>query len=255
MGKLEDKVAIVTGASSGFGEATAYLWAQEGAKVVIADVLVEAGERVAKAIEDGGGAAIFVKTDVTKEGDTENMVKQAVGVYGKLDILFNNAGILGPIAKLQEVTEEDIDRLLAVNLKGAVLGTKHAVPAMIASGGGAILSTGSDSAFRGNRNSAVYCATKGAIVAFTRAIAMDYVGNGIRCNSVSPCIGATPMHAKWRERDSANWNDFVSRETPMGRACDVADLAKAALFLVSDDASFITGENLMVDGGTMVRGY
>ena len=152
MGKLEDKVAIVTGASSGFGEATAYLWAQEGAKVVIADVLVEAGERVAKAIEDGGGAAIFVKTDVTKEGDAENMVKQAVGVYGKLDILFNNAGILGPTAKLQEVTEEDIDRLLAVNLKGAVLGTKHAVPAMIASGGGAILSTGSDSAFRGNRN-------------------------------------------------------------------------------------------------------
>ena len=197
----------------------------------------------------------IVKTDVTKEGDAANMVKQAVGVYGKLDILFNNAGILGPTAKLQEVAEEDIDRLLAVNLKGAVLGTKHAVPAMIASGGGSILSTGSDSAFRGNRNAAVYCATKGAIVAFTRAIAMDYVGNGIRCNSVSPCIGETPMHAKWRERDADNWNDFVSRETPMGRACDVADLAKAALFLVSDDASFITGENLMVDGGTMVRGY
>ena len=138
---MGDKVAIVTGASSGF---TAYRQGGCG-------LLVEAGERVAKAIEDGGGAAIFVKTDVTKEGDAENMVKQAVGVYGKLDILFNNAGILGPIAKLQEVTEEDIDRLLAVNLKGAVLGTKHAVPAMIASGGGAILSTGSDSAFRGNR--------------------------------------------------------------------------------------------------------
>jgi NAD(P)-dependent dehydrogenase (short-subunit alcohol dehydrogenase family) len=253
MGKLDGRVAIVTGASRGFGEATAYLWANEGARVVIADVLVQDGERVIKRIEDGGGDAIFVKADVTKESDAENMVKTAVDAYGKLDILFNNAGILGPGRRITEISEDDIDRLLAINVKGVMLGTKHAIPAMIKSGGGVILNTGSDSAFHGNRGIPIYCATKGAVISFTRAIAMDHVKDGIRCNTVSPCIGKTPMHAQFIEEDPDRWNDLVSL-IPMGRACDVEDIAKAALFLVSDDSSFITGENLMVDGGTLVRG-
>ena len=253
MGKLDNKIAIITGGSGGFGEATACLWAKEGAKVVIADILVEDGKRVVKKIGDSGGDAIFVKTDITKTADAENMVTTAVNTYGKLDIIFNNAGILGPGAKVSEISEGDIDRLIAINFKGVVLGTKYAIPTMIKGGGGVILSTGSDSAFHGNRGIPIYCATKGAVVSFTRAIAMDHVNDGIRCNTISPCIGTTPMHARFMKEDPDTWNAVVSL-VPMGRACEVEDIAKAALFLVSDESSFITGENLMVDGGTLVKG-
>ena len=254
MGKLDGKVAIVTGGSSGFGEATVLLWAKEGAKVVVADILEDAGNKVVEKVKKAGGEAVFIKIDVSKAEDTDRMVSTAVSNYGKLDILYNNAGILGPMgSRITDMNEDDIDKLIAINIKGVFLGTRSALPAMIKGGGGVILSTGSDSAFHGNRGLPVYGATKGAVLAFTRAVAMDYVNDGIRCNTVSPCVGKTPMHAKLMAEKKDVWEGAI-QTVPMGRACEPDDIAKAALFLVSDDSSFITGENLMVDGGTLVKG-
>jgi len=254
MGKLDGKVAIITGSGSGFGKATALLFAKEGAKIVIADIVEDKGKATVKDIEKEGGKAIFVKADVTKAADAEKMVKATLDEFGKLDILFNNAGILGPMGpRVHEIDEADIDKLMAINVKGVFLGTKYAIPAMIKGGGGVILNTGSDSAFHGNRGIPVYVASKGAVVSFTRAVAMDYVNDGIRCNSVSPCVGKTPMHTKLFTEELDVWNSAIST-VPMGRAAEPDDVAKAALFLVSDDSSFITGENLMVDGGTLVKG-
>jgi len=254
MGKLDGKVAIITGGSGGFGEATAHLWAKEGANVVIADILVEEGGKVVKAIEDSGGDAIFVKTDITKAVEAENMVKTAVNTYGRLDILFNNAGILGPMGtKAADLSVADAEKLLAVNVMGVFLGTKYAIPTMLKSGGGVILTTGSDSAFYGNKGIPIYCATKGAVLAFSRVVAADYARQGIRSNTVSPCVGRTPMHKKFREENMATWK-AIEDTIPMGRACEPEDIAYAALFLVSDDAKFITGANLMVDGGFTISG-
>lgn len=254
MGKLDGKVAIITGGSSGFGKASALLFAKEGAKVVIADVMEDNGKATAEEIKKAGGEATFVKTDVTKESDAKNMVATAVKKYGKLDILFNNAGILGPMGTLASgIDEKDIDKLLAINIKGVALGTKHAIPELIKNGGGVILTTGSDSAFHGNQGISVYVATKGAVLAYSRSVAMEFAKDGIRSNTVSPCVGATPMHKKLMEEQPDVWNAILET-VPMGRACEVNDIAKAALFLVSDESSFITGENLMVDGGTLVKG-
>jgi len=254
MGKLDGKVAIITGGGSGFGKATAILWAKEGAKIVIADIVEANGKSAVDEIKKEGGEAVFVKVDVSKAVDAEKMTKTAVDNFDRLDILFNNAGILGPMGpKIAELNEEDMDKLIAVNIKGVLLGIKYAIPAMLKSGGGVILNTGSDSAFHGNRGIPVYVASKGAVLAFTRAIAMDYVKEGIRCNTVSPCVGRTPMHKRIIEEEQDLWSAVVET-VPMGRACEPEDIAKAALFLVSDDSSFITGENLMVDGGTLVKG-
>lgn len=254
MGKLDGKVAIVTGGGSGFGKATSLLWAKEGAKVVIADWVTEDGETTVKEIKAAGGDATFVKVDVSKAIDAEKMVKTAVDTYGKLDILFNNAGILGPTGtKMADLKEEDVDRLIAINIKGVFLGTKYAIPEMIKSGGGVILTTGSDSAFVGNRGIPVYVASKGAVLAFSRAIAMDYAPEGIRSNTISPCVGRTPMHANFMEINTEGWKAKES-EIPLGRACEPDDVAYAALFLVSDGAKFITGTNLMVDGGWLAKG-
>ena len=254
MGKLDGKVAIVTGGGSGFGKATSLLWANEGAKVVIADWVTEGGETTVKEIKAAGGDATFVEVDVSKAVDAEKMVKTAVDTYGKLDILFNNAGILNPTGtKMADLKEEDVDRLIAINIKGVLLGTKYAIPEMIKSGGGVILTTGSDSAFVGNRGIPVYVATKGAVLAFSRAIAMDYAPEGIRSNTISPCVGRTPMHANFMETNMEGWKAKESG-IPLGRACEADDVAYAALFLVSDGAKFITGTNLMVDGGWLAKG-
>jgi NAD(P)-dependent dehydrogenase (short-subunit alcohol dehydrogenase family) len=254
MGKLDGKVALVTGAASGFGEATAALWAKEGAQVMVVDVSEPGAKRVAGAIRQAGGRADAFRADVSKAQDAEAMVKAAVKAFGRLDVLFNNAGILGPRGVYTaELSVEEAERLLAVNVMGVFLGTRFAIPAMLQSGGGSIISTGSDSAFLGNRGLSMYCATKGAVLAFTRVVAMEYARQGLRANTVSPGAGRTPMHAELIEGNKEAWRQ-VEEAIPVGRSCYPEDLAKAALFFASDDSKYITGANLMVDGGWSVKG-
>jgi len=254
MGKLEGKAAIVTGGGSGFGEATAALWAREGARVLVADIEEAGAQRVAEAIRRAGGRAEAVRVDVSRAEEAEAMVQAAVKAFGRLDVLFNNAGILGPRGVYTaEIPVEEADRLLAVNVMGVFLGTRYAIPAMLKGGGGSIISTGSDSAFLGNRGLSVYCATKGAVLAFSRVVAMEYARQGIRANTISPGAGKTPMHAELIEGNKEAWRQ-VEEAIPIGRSCYPDDLAKAALFFASDDSKYITGTNLMVDGGWSVKG-
>ena len=252
MGRLEGKVAIVTGGGSGMGEATSILFAEEGAKVVVADWVAEGGERVVKKIKDNGGEATFIKVDVSKAADAEKMVKTAVSTYGKLDILFNNAGILGPMGtKTADFKEEDADKIIAVNFKGVYLGTRYAIPEMIKSGGGSIISTASECAIHSCNSLAVYSATKGAVLAFSRVVAIEYAKESIRSNTISPCMTRTPMHASWSGTDA--WK-AAEKNIPLGKACEPEDIAYAALFLASDESKYITAANLMVDAGFTVRG-
>ena len=254
MGRLTGKTALITGGSSGFGEAAALLWADEGAQVAVADVNDEEGEKTAEKIRSRGGEAIFVHADVSNPADAERMVAETVRKYGKLDILFNNAGIMGPRSDyVIDLDYEDAQRLVNVNILGVFLGTKYAVPEMIKAGGGSIITTGSDSAFLGNRGLSVYCATKGAVLAFSRVIAMEYADQGIRANTVSPGAGKTPMHRELYEEKKDVWAD-VEAGIPMKRACAPEDIARAALFFASDESAYITGANLMVDGGWTAKG-
>jgi NAD(P)-dependent dehydrogenase (short-subunit alcohol dehydrogenase family) len=257
MGRLDGKVAIITGGTSGFGESTALLFAQEGARVVVSGRSRRRGEAVAGRIKASGGSAIFVGADVASAGQARALVQAAVEAYDRLDILFNNAGILGPRSLMTaEFPEDEARRLMEVNVLGVFYVTRYAIPEMIKSGGGSIISNGSDSAFQGNRGLAVYCATKGAVVAFTRAVAMEYAGQGIRANTVSPGAGRTPMHAVLFEGDEQSRKAWAGVEAgiPLGKAADPEDIARAALFFASDDSKHVTGANLMVDGGWTAKG-
>jgi NAD(P)-dependent dehydrogenase (short-subunit alcohol dehydrogenase family) len=254
MGKLDGKVALVTGGASGFGEATAVLWAKEGAQVMVVDISEPGARRVADTIRQAGGRAEAVRADVARAEDARAMVQAAVQAFGRLDVLFNNAGILGPRGVYTaELPVEEAERLLQVNVLGVFLGTRYAIPEMLKSGGGSIISTGSDSAFLGNRGLSMYCATKGAVLAFSRVVAMEYARQGIRVNTISPGAGRTPMHAELIEGNKEAWRQ-VEEAIPIGRSCYPEDLARAALFFASDDSKYITGANLMVDGGWSVKG-
>lgn len=254
MGKLDNKVAIVTGGASGFGEATSFLFAKEGANAVVADSNGKQGKAVVDRIRKGGCEASFFAVDVSKPEDARRLIRATVESYGRVDILFNNAGILGPRnIYTEDFPEEEAERLIAINFKGVFYCTKNAISEMINSGGGSIITTGSDSAFVGKRGFAVYSATKGAVLAFSRVVAMEYVSSGIRANTISPGAGKTPMHAELFEQKKDLWRE-VEEGIPMKRACYPEDVAKAALFFASDDSRYITGANLMVDGGWTVRG-
>lgn len=254
MGKLDGKVAVITGAGSGFGKGTALLWAEEGAKVSVVDIDGDHAESSAAEIRQAGGEALPIRTDVSNEEDAKRMISETVKEYGRLDILFNNAGILGPRNEYTaDLSVKNAQALLNINVLGVFLGTKYAIPEMIKSGGGSIISTGSDSAFLGNRGLSVYCATKGAVLAFTRVVAMEYAEQGIRANTVSPGAGKTAMHRELFEEKTDVWSQ-VEEAIPLKRACYPEDLAKAALFFASDDSTYITGANLMVDGGWSVKG-
>jgi NAD(P)-dependent dehydrogenase (short-subunit alcohol dehydrogenase family) len=255
VGRLEGKVAIVTGAGSGIGREVAVEFAREGARVVVNDRRSDGlGEETAAMIADAGGRALYVDADISAEKDVERLVRTAVDTFGRLDIFVNNAGV-SRYKPLQELTEEDFDYVVATNQKGAFFGTKHAVPAMIASGGGSIINTASIAADHGQRGSFVYGATKGAILSMTRIAAAELGQYNIRVNAVQPGVIKTGMRAVGgadRERVIAR----CAEETPLGRRIGTPeDCAPLYVFLASDESRFITGQKLAVDGGILADSH
>ena len=249
--RLKGKVALISGGARGMGAAEAKLFAQEGAKVTIGDILEDEGRKTEAEINESGGECIFVRLDVTNESDWQNAVSAAVDRFGKLDVLVNNAGIL--IRKsIEETTVEDWDRIMGINVKGVFLGTKHAIPAMRSSGGGSIVNISSTAGLVGSlEGSPSYTATKGAVRLFTKAIAIQHAKDGIRCNSVHPGPIDTEM-IRDTITDADRWAARL-RRLPMGRVGTAADIAYGVLYLASDEASFTTGAELVVDGGFLAQ--
>ncbi len=252
MGQLDGKVAIVTGGGSGFGRGVCLEWAKEGALVVVAELNPNSGNAVVEEISGSGGRGLFVQTDVTSAQDCKALVDRAVQTFGRVDVLYNNAAILGPRSvPLHEFDDAVAEKLLQVNIMGVYLPTKHVIPALIKGGGGSIISTGSDSAYRGNATFSVYSGTKSWVIGFSRVVAIEYVDYGIRANTVSPGVGRTPMQSGISEEIMQD----VEKLIPMKRAAQPLDIARAATFFASDASSYITGQNIMVDGGFTAKGY
>ena len=245
--RLDGKVAIVTGAAHGMGESEALIFAREGATVVVADLDQAAGEQVAAKITGNGGTARFARLDGADEGQWEAVVRDTVAAYGRLDILVNNAGISGSSGS--DVTSTPLwDSIMDVNAKGVFLGMKHAVPAMRRSGGGAIVNISSISGFVGqDRLHMAYNASKGAVRIMTKSGAVQYARDGIRVNSVHPGF-MPPMRTSTVSADPA-WRKPFLDAVPLRREGRVEEVAHAVLFLASDEASYITGTELVVDGG------
>ena len=248
MGRVEGKVAIVTGAGSGIGRASAMLLAKEGAKTVVVDRNAEAGEETVRMIREAGGEAIFVKADVSKVEDIKKMVRTAVSTYGKLNILFNNAGFIHEVAPTADASEEVFDETIATNLKGAFMGMKYAIPEMLRIGGGSIINIASIAGTKGVTNAPAYAASKGGVLALSRATAIEYATQNIRVNCISPGTISTPAMAALMKDDpeiKRNYEEAV----PQGRLGRPDEVAQVVLFLASDEASHVTGEKLAIDGG------
>jgi 3-oxoacyl-[acyl-carrier protein] reductase len=252
--RFQDKTAVVTGAASGFGAAIAKCFAAEGASVVVADVDEAAGKEVAKAICDSGGAAIFVRADVSEADQVKAMIDAAVEQYGGLDILVNNAGFSHRMMPLWDLPEEDYDRVFAVNTKGVYLGAKHAVPVLLERGGGVIVNPASRGAVAPRPGVTAYNATKGAVVTMTRGLAMEVAPYNIRVNAVNPVASETGFFKGALGLDAVPdpIRKGLIEGIPLGRLAEPLDVAAAVLFLASEDAGFLTGVCLDVDGGRSI---
>ena len=247
--RLKDKVALVTGAGAGIGKAIAETFAKEGAKVVVNDLNADTAQAVADGINKGGGAAASVQADVSKEADAVKIVKFTVDTYGRLDVLVNNAGI-ELIKPTHELTEQDWDAVMNVNLKGCFLVSKHGVIQMLAQGGGSIINMASAAGIIGFPLLASYCATKGGVVQLTKSMALEYRPANVRVNAICPSLIETDLGDRFVE--SYNAAGIPAEELLMsmqGRMGTVQDVAGVALFLASDDSSFVNGVALPVDGG------
>lgn len=252
--KLAGKIAIVTGGGSGIGHETCKLFAREGATVIVADRNAEAAAHVAGEIEAAGGKAESVAVDVGREAEVEAMVETVVARHGHIDILVNNAGY-GIAGTVVTTSEADWDALMAVNVKGVFLGCKHVIPVMAKQGGGAIVSTASAAANIGIHDRAAYVASKGAVAALTRAMAIDHVDAGIRINAVAPGTIESPYFTKILSGpDGAELRRGLEERQAMERLGQPVEIAQAILWLASDDASFCTGTVMVVDGGWTARG-
>ncbi len=254
--KLEGKVALITGAGSGFGKATSILFAKEGAKVVVVDIDINTAQQTVDLIKKSGNEASAFRADVSSSRDCEMMVNHAVEKYGRLDILYNNAGIAMVPTSVENIDESVWDKVLSVNLKSVFLGCKYAIPVLKKSGGGVILNTSSVSGVRVRPGGGAYAASKGAVTHFTKVLALELGPFKIRVATISPVISETPLGLglltdKMKEDMAATRKAFLTT-IPIGRLVDPEDVAKAALFLASDDSSMITGIDLLVDGGRAI---
>jgi cyclopentanol dehydrogenase len=245
MGRLDGKVALISGGARGQGAAEAQLFAREGAKVVFGDILDAEGRQVEAGIRAAGGEATYVHLDVTNEASWLAAVDTAVSRYGALHVLVNNAGIY--IRKrIEETTEDDLDQILAVNVKGVFLGVKHALPAMRRAGGGSIINISSTAGLVGNpTGSPIYTTSKGAVRLFTKATAMQHARENIRCNSLHP----GPIDTVMLDEVAGGRSEGMLGRVPLGRVGTVEDIAYGVLYLASDESSFVTGSELVIDGG------
>jgi NAD(P)-dependent dehydrogenase (short-subunit alcohol dehydrogenase family) len=248
--RLERQVALITGGTSGIGEATAYVFAREGAAVAITGRKETSGHAVTAKILENGGKAIFLRTDVRKAAECDRAVRETVDCFGRLDILFNNAGIFYPHDTL-ECSEEEWDEQIDINLKGTFLMSKAALPGLIAQGRGVIINNSSGWGIVGGDKAVAYCASKGGVVLMTKAMAIDHGRQGIRVNCICPGDVETPMLPQDARMRGLRWEDYLAgcANRPLGRVGTAEEIAKAVLFLASDESSFMTGAALVVDGG------
>ena len=248
--RLNQQVALITGGTSGIGEATALLFAREGARLAITGRNEKRGHAVSEAILKSGGQAIFLRTDVRRAAECERAVRETVGAFGRLDILFNNAGVFYPHDTLQ-CSEQEWDEQIDINLKGTFLMSKSALPAMIAQGRGVIINNSSGWGIVGGDRAVAYCASKGGVVLLTKAMAIDHGGQGLRVNCICPGDVDTPMLPGDAKMRGLKWEDYLAgcAKRPLGRIGTAQEIARAVLFLASEDSSFMTGAALVVDGG------
>jgi NAD(P)-dependent dehydrogenase (short-subunit alcohol dehydrogenase family) len=242
MGKLEGKVALITGSGSGIGRAAALLFAREGARVAVADMVVAGGQETVGMIKDTGGQAHFIQVDVSKATDIERMVKTTVEVFGRVDVLYNNAGIQGAIAPVAEFSEGDWDSIININLKSVFLGSKFTLPIMLGQGGGVIVNTSSAMGLSGKDKCAAYSVSKAGVIALTKSMAAEYGKQNIRVNAICPGMIETPLSARAIPSIQMEY-------VPQGRAGRPQDIAQAALYLACDDSAYVTGSVIVVDGG------
>lgn len=242
MGKLGTKVALITGASSGIGRAVAILFAEEGAKVAVADYIPEGGKETVNTIEGAGGEATFIEADIAKAADVKRMIKATVDAYGRIDILHNNAGINAPIVSIADTTEEQWDQVIDTDLKGAFLGTKYVIPVMLERGGGVIINTASIMGLGAEIYMMPYCVAKAGVIMLTKATSVEYFKQGIRANCICPGFITTAMTDPWSPMIDID-------KSPPGAWGRPEDIARVALFLASDDSAYVSGAALAVDGG------
>ena len=251
-GQLDGKVALVTGGGSGIGRATCLAMAREGAQVMVADIVVEGGHETVSLVKNAGGEATFIRADVSQASEVEAMVKQTTETYGRLDCAFNNAGIEGPVCSTVEYTEEDFDRVVAIDLTGVWLCMKYEIPAMLQHGGGAIVNTASVAGLVGFQGISAYVASKHGVNGLTKTAALEYAKAGIRVNAVCPGVIETPMVKRAFEK-SPGMEEGVAAVEPVGRLGQPQEVAEAVVWLCSDAASFVTGLPMAVDGGLVAQ--
>jgi len=246
MGKLDGKVALITGAGSGMGQATALLFAREGARVSVADCAPRGGQETVNMIQEAGGEAVFIETNVSIAADAKMMVEKTVDRYGRIDILLNNAGIWR-LAPIVELTEEDWDLVLNTNLKGVFLCSKYAIPIMLNQGQGIIINTASSSALVGSPGMSSYCASKAGVILLTKTTALEHAGHNIRVNCICPGPMETAMSSAFLADPAAR--EAITKSVPLKRIGQPGEIAQTALYLACDDSSYVTGAVFSVDGG------
>jgi len=249
---VKDKVALVTGGGSGIGRASALTFAREGAKVVVSDVVVEAGKETVQLIKNADGEAVFIKADVAQVSDVEALIAKAVEAYGRLDCAHNNAGIEGNSAKVADYDEADWDRVIAINLTGVWLCMKYEIPQMLQQGSGAIVNTSSVAGLLGFRTGSAYVASKHGVLGLTKTAALEYAKSGIRVNAVCPGAVDTPMMGRITDHRPHRAAKMAAGE-PVGRMGTPQEIAEAVVWLCSDAASFVTGHPMTVDGGLVAQ--
>ena len=252
MGRIQGKVAVITGAASGMGRATALRFAKEGASVVLTDLNAHGGETAVAECAAAGGRAVFQRTDVTSEPDIKAAVARAVKEFGRLDIMFNNAGVAGAVGPIEKVSAADWDKTIAILLRAAFLGMKYSIPEMRKAGGGSIISTASVAGLRGVVGLHAYCAAKAAVVNLTRSAALEFAKDRIRVNCICPGVINTPILHRNVPGVKEALEQWMVKGQPIPRAGHPEDIAGMALYLASDDSVFVTGQAMIVDGGLTV---
>ncbi len=250
-GSCAGKVAFVTGAANGIGRATALAFAREGAGVVVADVSEQGNQETARLVEEAGGRALAIRCDVSRAEEVKAALDKAVEAFGRLDYAFNNAGLEQPVTAAADLTEEQWDRIVGVDLRGVFLCMRHEIPLMLRHGGGAIVNTSSGAGVKGFAGQAAYCAAKFGVVGLTKAAALDYAPSSIRINAVCPGIVETPMMDRFSGGTPEGRERVIAQE-PVGRMGKPEEIAAAVLWLCSDAAAFVVGHAMVVDGGQTV---